>query len=296
MIESDEQLQKLVEQAEQRERRARRNALLYTLIPILVVIGLLWFTGWQVQKASQELADSQAALARTTQTLSAAEFALRKAQDDLGTAETNYAAVNQRLAENSRILTDTLATVTQVSDDLTDLNTDYDKKKQELNDLQNEVNEINNWLETFPVLSKEYKSNYYTGDILELRKFTEELNLRPGVLDLFDRIIANLDVPWKINGRSFEEGMNSPTYAAMLLGLISQPVSLSIDQETLKQLLPLLNEQPQIGDVVYYGAGMTCFYFEDFTGQRVVIGMSPVGVVALNYDFAEPMGIGVPFR
>ena len=38
--------------------------------------------------------------------------------------------------------------------------------------------------------------------------------------------------------------------------------------------------------------GMTFFYFEDEQGQKLVIGMSPFGVVALNYNFAEPLGIG----
>lgn len=300
MIESEEHFQKLVEQVEQRDRRARRRALFLTLIPILVAAGLLWFTGWQVQKASQELADSQAALAQTTQTLSAAEAALTKAQEKLGTAQVDNAEIQKELEVNSRILTDTLATATQVKQELVNLSEAYNQKKTEFDNLQRDADAIHQWLDSFPVLSKDYKLNYYTGDILELDKFIAELDyydeIRDGVFDLWKNLFAHLDVPWKINGRSFEEGVNSPTYVAMLLKLIPQPVSLSIDQETLKQLLPLQNKQPQIGDVVYYEAGMTLFYFKDYSGRPLVIGMTPVGVVALNYDFAEPLGIGDYFH
>ena len=74
---------------------------------------------------------------------------------------------------------------------------------------------------------------------------------RPGIGELADKIFNDLEVDFRINGTSFAEGVNSPTYVAMILGLMSQP-ALSIDQKGLMQFLPLEKKEPQVGDVVYY--------------------------------------------
>jgi hypothetical protein len=59
----------------------------------------------------------------------------------------------------------------------------------------------------------------------------------------------------------------------------------------LQQVLPPTS-QPSIGDVVFYDLGYTMFYFKDENGEPFVVGMTPLGVLALRPDFMNVLGYG----
>jgi hypothetical protein len=299
MIESEEQLKKMMEQAGERERRARRNALLYTLVPVALAIGLLVVTGWQVKKASQALADSLAQFAEKQAALSVVEAALTdtnktltSVRTDLTNTNNTLIAANQQITltnEQKRAAQDEL---TQVRETLTATTNKLNDTETQLKKLEKQVAELSEQLK----LAKHFDDYYYHGDLMtDVYKNAWNMDYqgsaRPGVGALADKIFDNLEIDFRINGTSFTEGVNSPTYVAMILGLMSPP-ALSIDQGALMQFLPLQKKEPQVGDVVYYDDGLTLFYFEDEQGQKLVMGMTPFGVVALNYDFATPLGIG----
>jgi hypothetical protein len=298
MIEGEEQLKRLMEQAEQRERKRRRNALLYTLVPVALAVGLLVVTGWQVQKASQALAASKVTLKNNQATLSVVEATLTDTNKTLTTVRTDLTNTNNTLiAANQQItLTNIQKTavageLAQVRETLTATTNKLNDKSVQLNQLQNQVDELSKQLK----MAKHFEDQYFPDSLDGLYKHTETLSheqrIRVGVFELCKKIYDNQLVDWKINGTSFAEGVNSPTFVAMILGLMAQP-ALSIDQKTLMQFLPLQKKEPQIGDVVYYSDGLTFIYFENEQGQRAVVGMTPFGVAVLKYEFATPLGIG----
>ncbi len=305
-IDDEAQIRSMVNRLEQRERLARRNALLYTLLPVLAAIGLLVLTGWQVQKASQDVAVSQAALSGTQKTLSVAEA-------NLSAANQQIEVVQKKLIENSRLLTDTLIRSTQAIGDLNKATLQLAEQQKALDAKQAQLDNLQKQTDQFKLqigdlsrqlsLASQIKNDIYQGHpemlLKHIMNMGDQNQIRIGVADLLQLIVRNLDVPWKIDGISFKEGVNSPTYAALILSmekLLSAPDNLPIDQATLMKLVPTGSKRLQMGDLVYYGEGYALFYFEDEQGQKVVIGMTPLGVVALNYDFAQPTGFASPFH
>jgi hypothetical protein len=59
----------------------------------------------------------------------------------------------------------------------------------------------------------------------------------------------------------------------------------------LQKALPR-RSKPLVGDVVFYQAGYTMFYYEYRGGSPFVIGMTPLGVLALKPDFAPVISYG----
>jgi len=97
-------------------------------------------------------------------------------------------------------------------------------------------------------------------------------------------------VKWKLGGFSPEEGFDSPSFATFLLiknHLL--PASASSDRYRLRELLEGRGK-PQIGGIVFYQYGYTMFYFEDEQRRPFVVGMTPLGILALKTDFAPIVG------
>lgn len=327
MIEMDEQLQSLMEQAERRERLARRNAILYTLLPILFAIALLSMTAWQVQNASQQVAqknaeletasnaletsqdeftalsqkmnDAEKSLEKTQITLTLVSGQLDEKQAQLGVISQTLAQSQTQINQLQEQLSISRTQLVQLDAQLSISQTLLVSATQAFSDLQKQVNELNDQL----LLASRFKEFYVEGNIYEVTKdisgYTWDLEraaeTAAGTAALFDQLISLIEVPWKINGTSFDEGVNSPTFAALVLNLFPEPLNASIDQATLMQYFPAQQEEPRIGDLVYYAEGITLFYFRSQDGQGVVFGMTPVGIVLLKYEFAEPIGVGRVF-
>jgi hypothetical protein len=74
-------------------------------------------------------------------------------------------------------------------------------------------------------------------------------------------------------------GFNSPGFTGYVLGRVVRGKSL--------KSLPA-TDTPQLGDIIRYQNGFDMFLLEDAEGTPFVIGMTPVGIAALEPDFGVP--------
>jgi len=95
-------------------------------------------------------------------------------------------------------------------------------------------------------------------------------------------------VGWKLNGYSPEEGFDSPSFAAWLL---NKNELLRIEPSQRYRLPEMLPEtdNPRIGDLVFYDSGYAMFYFRDRYGHPFCIGMTPLGIAALEINFGPKL-------
>jgi multidrug efflux pump subunit AcrA (membrane-fusion protein) len=100
---------------------------------------------------------------------------------------------------------------------------------------------------------------------------------------LFERIFRQMPVKWGL-ANTPKEGFTSPGFAGYVLRGLA-PVSASSDPEQALLGLRRTTEAPFIGDVVLYDTGFAMFYLRDSDHRPYVMGMTPVGVLALEPDF-----------
>jgi hypothetical protein len=74
-----------------------------------------------------------------------------------------------------------------------------------------------------------------------------------------------------------EGGYNSPGFAQLVWNQMSRPPAYAD--------LPRDTGPPHPGDIVVYDFGYHLYYFRDNEGREFVVGMTPLGVLALDYDF-----------
>ena len=116
--------------------------------------------------------------------------------------------------------------------------------------------------------SKSLASNYHTARL---------------VSDLYNMKYEGVN--WKLGGTLPETGFDSPSFVAYLL--IKEYKTLDIewkDRYKLRDLLPRTTN-PKNGDLIFYDTGYTMFYFKDRSGHPFCIGMTPLGIVALEIEF-----------
>lgn len=91
-----------------------------------------------------------------------------------------------------------------------------------------------------------------------------------------------------------ERGYNSPGFAALVLNKSGHaPADGSLSS------LPRDAGKPNVGDIILYAGGYHMFFFRDQQRREFVVGMTPFGVEALNYDFARRSAVlrtGFPQR
>ncbi|MCB1503027.1 MAG: hypothetical protein KDK07_25160 [Bauldia sp.] len=75
------------------------------------------------------------------------------------------------------------------------------------------------------------------------------------------------------------EGFNSPGFTGYVLGRVARGKTLTSLPET---------DTPQLGDIIRYQNGFDMFLLQDAEGEPFVIGMTPVGIAALEPDFGVP--------
>lgn len=117
---------------------------------------------------------------------------------------------------------------------------------------------------------------------------TEALQL---ILNLRERAVG-----WHLGGRTPEQGFDSPSFAAFVLRELGVAAATTADGANLQARAYRLYEtlepvaEPDIGDLVFYPAGYALFWFRDQRNQPFVVGMTPMGITALEPDFAERLG------
>ena len=104
------------------------------------------------------------------------------------------------------------------------------------------------------------------------------------------------NVGWRLGGQNPDVGFDSPSFAAFVLqelGLLEDGFepgeSLLATSRRLFERLPPTGS-PEVGDLVFYPAGYVLFFYRDRDGQPFVIGMTPMGIAALEPEFASQLG------
>ena len=90
-------------------------------------------------------------------------------------------------------------------------------------------------------------------------------------------------------GSTPESGFDSPSFATFMINKHSQTKVTVNERYQLWNVLPATNE-PEVGDIVFYEHGYAIFYFK-YRNQPFVLGMTPIGLTSLTYDFG-PKRIG----
>ncbi len=99
-------------------------------------------------------------------------------------------------------------------------------------------------------------------------------------------------IPWRPQGGgSPQAGFNSPGFAAFLLcgtGVLRDYREFGTQEALRAHFSPAAT--PEVGDLALYDGGFTMFYFKDAKGDPFVFGMTLVGTVSLDPDFARHSG------
>ena len=246
----------LLERIERREQSARRRAVLYSFLPVVLTIVLLGYTASSVRNAQKQV-------------------------DALKAEATTYTTQIETLKKNA----ETYKTQSQ------SLQGDAESYKNQVTDLQAQLAEAQKTLSEAVNLSRAVRTIDYVNAKELASRFPGSESLLLDILDLRQRHIK-----WKLGGQSPQEGFDSPSFAMYLLrqkrasGIEVRPgESLSEASRSLYDKLPPTS-QPRTGDLVFYPAGYAMFYFADPREGPFVLGMTPVGITALKSDFAKPVG------
>jgi len=282
----------LLDQIEARERRSRWRAVLLTIIPIFFALALLLFTANQLQAMNAELAAKQKELVVVEAQLSLsqaqvdnADQALQKAETQLTVTQLQLEKTQTELEQTQNDLKQTQALLASQSDELAALTTRFEALQQDFQKLEEEYNQLIDSM-------RDVRGQAYAGKpLVVLKELANQGNFTQS--DLLARMLFDHEnTPWKAGGLSPEVGFDSPGFAAYMLeqfSLLSAPAAEV--RYNLRQVLPPTS-QPSIGDVVFYDLGYTMFYFEDEKGEPFVVGMTPLGVLALKLDFMKVLGYG----
>jgi len=109
--------------------------------------------------------------------------------------------------------------------------------------------------------------------------------------NLIDRLFRyrNQGISWKLGGNTPEEGFDSPGFAAYVLSQLNTNPQIEPGMRyTLRNRLASTNT-PHLGDLIFYDTGYAMFYVRDRDGQPFCIGMTPMGIVALDINFGPQL-------
>lgn len=279
---STEQYESLNQSIEEYERKARRRAWVSSLIPLFFGAVLLAYTVWQINNYGKILADVRNDLEKTSQELIGAQNSLVQSRNELEEARSELAQTRSELAATEEKLSSTQEELEAAQTRLEDLRKQLEQISEQLRD-----------------------TNLYIEKNVEVDLFAlkegPDFGPTPGVGDVLSYVL-NLQlsrVRWNPIGFSVEEGFDSPSFAIHVLqecGLYTGPA----DSETRPWNLAVLGgsiPRPSNGDLVYYlPSGFAMFYYE-LDGRNFVIGMTPVGILAMEPDFApNPAYLRIPYE
>jgi hypothetical protein len=251
-----DQLPDLLERIERREKSARSRGVLFSLLPVGLTVALIGYTASSVQNAQKQV-------------------------DALKAEASTYTTQIDALKKNA----ETYKNQSQ------SLQGDSENYKNQVTELQAQLAETQKTLSEAVSLSRALRPIDYANAKELASRFPGSESLLLDILDLRQRRFK-----WKLGGQSPQEGFDSPSFAMYILrqkrasGIELRPgESLSEASRNLYDKLPPTT-QPRTGDLAFYPAGYTMFYFADAREGPFVLGMTPFGITALKSDFAKPVG------
>lgn len=172
--------------------------------------------------------------------------------------------------EEVTILEDRLA---KTREELETTSDQLSKRRKELETTSKQLKTVSKELEESRMLVHETLRIDFVDLKVIYSLYPRQAELLEVILDLRKR-----GVGWGLHGTTPSEGFNSPVFAAYVLRQVSIGFNELVESSS-----------PEVGDLVVYPAGYHLFYFKDKDNRPFVIGMTPLGIVALNPDFAKPI-------
>jgi len=169
---------------------------------------------------------------------------------------------------------------------LSDLQDSIDLKQQELAEINIEKSQLIGEVKELEVRLQQtmsFDKNRYQIDWDTRKMLASDHETSRLLDDIYDMVSQN--VPWKRAGTSPESGFDSPSFAAYLL--IKKYKILDVDfsqRYKLRDMIPETDD-PKNGDLAFFDTGYTMFYFRDQSGHPFCIGMTPLGIAAVEIDF-----------
>ena len=236
----------------------------------------------ELDTINEKLQSSELQLASVNEQLVQAREQLAEAQEQVNGAQEELVATNEKLEQAQEEVATLEAEKEGLLEDLADLKklvSDFDKQLDTLRQTVEEGGELRQYAspDSLELLALKYLASVYP----------QESELLTSILDM-----QYAGVDWKLGGLSPEEGFDSPSFAAYVLekhGLLMVPASSA--RYRLQEVLSA-RDRPRVGDVVFYELGYTMFYFVDEQNRPFVVGMTPLGIFALEQDFAPILGYG----
>ncbi len=173
---------------------------------------------------------------------------------------------------------------------------ELEKQKQSLevtiNGLNNDVSLKNDSLTEMKKvmeLALTYKDKRFEFDFSRDKELFSRYPNQTILIEEMRRMIDAGEVKWHLGGYSPETGFDSPSFAAFMINKYSKTKISAGERYKLREILTATT-QPAVGDIVFYEGGYAMFYFK-YHNQPFVIGMTPVGLTSLTFDFG-PRQIG----
>jgi hypothetical protein len=267
-----------------RIERAHRTALVRTVVLSALVVAaaaaFLWFIVNQAEQANARLHDLNAQI-------DAAKTAAATADARVAAANAQAAQAGQRVAAAEAARTKAEADLKSAHDARTKAEADL-KTAQEA--LASAVDQTAKLRQQIGDLERRLAASQKAlADALNLEKHVYKLNwdeLKMIAADsgaaayLLEKIAQQKDrVHWGMSNTE-AGGYNSPGFATLILQRADRlPAGRALAD------LKRDDGPPHLGDIVLYDSGYALFYFRDHQRREFVIGMTPFGVLALNYDF-----------
>lgn len=250
-----EDAQGLVERVRARERTVRKRTWLLTGVPVVLAVLLLSLTGYRLQEGISDLASVNSQLDQSELELSEVHASLEMSEATLAGARQDLEATRQEAAR---------------------LATDLAEARITLQELTVNLEQATDW-----------QQFVYRGNIFLLLKSLGGMqgNVLTDILSL-----QEADIPFSLGGLSLEEGFDSPSFAAHILHRYELlPGTIRELRYSIRDVFET-TRRPKSGDLALYEFGYTMFYFSGAREDAFVIGMTPLGILALRPDFAPLVG------
>ncbi|WP_026872532.1 hypothetical protein [Inquilinus limosus] len=237
--------QQLRDRIEEGHRRSLLRTVVLSIATVAVAGLMLFITLRALDQANQKLDSANRQLDEVTREVRAAIAKADEAQAELTEAQTNLRST---------------------ADQTTALQAQVAALEKQLAAAQQALDEA------FDLSRQVYKFDWG-----ELKLMYMENGPAVEVLDVVQRFLGQLR--WGL-ANTKEGGYTSPGFAKLVLQQLHRlPPNADLAS------LPRDDGAPNPGDIVIYASGYHLFYFRDHERRQFVVGMTPYGITALNYDF-----------
>ena len=136
-------------------------------------------------------------------------------------------------------------------------------------------------------LALTYKDKRFEFDFSRDKELFSRYPHQTMLIEEMRRMIDSGEVKWHLGGYSSETGFDSPSFATYMINKYSSTTIPSAERYKLQDFLPATS-QPDAGDIAFYEGGYAMFYFK-YRNQPFVVGMTPVGLTSLTFDFGPKL-------